>query len=372
MQMMTFGAQGWLVSGYAEAREAFTHPALSRDGNKYFGAMDSGLDERVRAAMNHHMLNSDPPDHTRLRRMVVKVFTARRIAALAPRITEIAARLLDAVKPGEPVDIIDAFGFPLPIQVICELLGIPSTDQNAFREWSNVIVAGAFAGDKLPVAAKAMTDYIHELLARKRTNPADDLLSDLIAVRDEGDALSEDELTSMVFLLLIAGHETTVNLIGNSLYLLLTHPDQLDRLRADRELVPSTIEEVLRYEGPLRSALPRFATADLELGDVTIKQGDIVMISPLAANRDSGRFDDAETFDVGRGHSQHVAFGHGLHFCLGAPLARLEGKIALEAILDRFSGLELATELDQLVWRPSGLMRGLAALPISVTLAASR
>ncbi|WP_279580434.1 cytochrome P450 [Fodinicola feengrottensis] len=218
-----------------------------------------------------------------------------------------------------------------------------------------------------------MTDYIHELLARKRTNPADDLLSDLIAVRDEGDALTEDELTSMVFLLLIAGHETTVNLIGNGLYLLLTHPDQLDRLRADRDLVPSAIEEVLRYEGPLRSALPRFATAaDLELGGVTISHGDIVMISPLAANRDSDRFDDAETFDVGRGHTQHVAFGHGLHFCLGAPLARLEGKIALELILERFGTLELATELDQLVWRPSGLMRGLAALPVSVTLAASR
>jgi cytochrome P450 len=370
LQLMMSDSTGWLVTTYAEAREAFTHSALSRDQMAH--VQDSWLEERVRTAMNAHMLNADPPDHTRLRRLVAKVFTMRRINSLEPRITEIADGLLDQIKADEPVNVIDAYAFPLPMQVICDLLGVPGDDRDDFREWSNIVLAGAFAGpEKMQTAAKAMISYIKRLLTDKRENPADDLLSDLVQVRDEGDALTEDELIAMVFLLLVAGHETTVNLIGNGLYQLMLHPDQLARLQADRSLVPSAVEEILRYEGPLRMALPRFATEDFELGGQQIRKGDMVFISTLSANRDDEQFEEAETFDVGRERSPHVAFGHGLHFCLGAPLARLEGRIAFERLLDRFDGFAFATDPAELTWRPSGLLRGLQTLPVTVTPAAT-
>ncbi|WP_163513054.1 cytochrome P450 family protein [Fodinicola acaciae] len=370
LQLMMTDTTAWLVTSYAEAREAFTHSDLSRDQMRH--NQDTWLEERVRTAMNSHMLNADPPDHTRLRRLVTKVFTMRRINSLEPRITEIADGLLDRVATGEPVDLIDAYAFPLPMQVICELLGVPGDDRDDFRAWSNIVLAGAFAGpEKMQEAARAMIAYIRRLLAAKRESPADDLLSDLVQVRDEDDTLSEDELIAMVFLLLVAGHETTVNLIGNGLYQLLLHPDQLARLRADRSLVPSAVEEILRYEGPLRMALPRFAVDDFELGGQQIHMGDMVFISTLAANRDSEQFEDAETFDVGRERGPHVAFGHGLHFCLGAPLARLEGRIAFDRLLDHFGDIAFAADPDTLTWRPSGLLRGLQKLPVMVTPAAT-
>jgi cytochrome P450 len=316
------------------------------------------------------MLAVDPPDHTRLRRLVSSAFTARRIEALRPRIEQIATELLDAVEGRPEVDLIDAFAFPLPIQVICELLGVPAEDRDDFREWSNAVVAGSQAGPKLAPAIQAMVEYIRALLDERRRSPGDDLLSGLIQVRDAQDRLTEEELSSMVFLLLVAGHETTVNLIGNGTYLLLR--DRADgggtaweELRADRSLLPSAIEEFLRYEGPVETATFRIATEDVELGGVTIPAGDPVVVSLLSANRDADQFPDADLLRLDRVQSpSHLAFGHGIHYCLGAPLARLEAQIAFTALLDRHPGLRLAVPAEELRWRPGLLLRGLEELPV--------
>jgi cytochrome P450 len=310
------------------------------------------------------MLAADPPDHTRLRRLVSAAFTVRRVEALRPRIEEITDDLLDAMAGRDRVDLIDAFAFPLPIQVICELLGIPAGDRDAFRDWSNVIVAGAQSGDRLPGAIQQMVTYIRELIADRRASGGDDLLAGLIGVRDEQDRLSEDELTSMAFLLLIAGHETTVNLIGNGTFLLLDQRERWERLRADPALLPAAIEEFLRYEGPVETATFRVAAEDLEIGGAAVSAGEPVLVSLLSANRDD-HFPDADDLRLDRAQNPHLAFGHGIHYCLGAPLARLEAQVAFGRLMDRYPGLTLAVPAQELSWRPGLLMRGLQSLPVT-------
>jgi cytochrome P450 len=309
------------------------------------------------------MLAADPPDHTRLRRLVSAAFTARRIEELRPRIEEITTGLLDALDGREEADLLDAFAFPLPIQVICELLGVPPADRDAFRAWSNDIVAGALAGDRLAPAVEAMIGYIGDLLADRRRHGGDDLLSGLIQVRDAEDRLTEDELSSMVFLLLIAGHETTVNLIGNGTWLLLRDRERWERLRADRTLLPTAIEEFLRFEGPVETATFRIALEAVPIGDVTIGQGEPVMVSLLSANRDDDRFPDADDLRLDRANNPHLAFGHGIHYCLGAPLARLEARIALPAIVRRCPELRL-TEPAALEPAPGYFLHGVVRLPL--------
>jgi cytochrome P450 len=316
------------------------------------------------------MLSADPPDHTRLRRLVSAGFTARRVERLEPRIAALAGELLAAMS-GD-VDLIDTYAFPLPIQVICELLGVPSADRDSFRTWSNTVVTGSLTGN--PTLAEAvratvseMVGYITELLADKRRTPGDDLLSALLNVREEGDQLTENELVSMVFLLLIAGHETTVNLIGNGMYLLLTHPDQLDTVKRDRGRLPGAIEEFLRYEPPVKTSTVRITSEPVSLGAVTIPAGEPVLISLLSANRDDAVYAGADRFDIARRDAGHLAFGHGIHFCLGAALARLEGRIAIGALLDRFPDVRLAVAPEELSWRPGLLIRGLATLPVHLT-----
>jgi cytochrome P450 len=220
------------------------------------------------------------------------------------------------------------------------------------------------AGRSTVDAAQALAAYIVDLVTAKRRDLGDDLLSDLIAVQEGGDRLSGRELVSMVFLLLIAGHETTVNLVANGLYLLLTHPDQYARLRADRGLVPAAVEEFLRYESPVETTTPRFTAEPVEIGGVTIPAGEVVLAALSSANRDDDRFTDPARFDIGRGESSHLAFGHGIHFCLGAPLARLEGQVAFETLLTRLPDLSLAVPMEALVWRPGILIRGLVDLPV--------
>jgi cytochrome P450 len=316
------------------------------------------------------MLSADPPDHTRLRRLVSAGFTARRVERLEPRIAALAGELLAGMS-GD-VDLIDTYAFPLPIQVICELLGVPSADRDSFRTWSNTVVTGSLTGN--PTLAEAvratvseMVGYITELLADKRRRPGDDLLSALLNVREEGDQLTENELVSMVFLLLIAGHETTVNLIGNGMYLLLTHPDQLDTVKRDRGRLPGAIEEFLRYEPPVKTSTVRITSEPVSLGAVTIPAGEPVLISLLSANRDDAVYAGADRFDIARRDAGHLAFGHGIHFCLGAALARLEGRIAIGALLDRFPDVRLAVAPEELSWRPGLLIRGLATLPVHLT-----
>jgi cytochrome P450 len=310
------------------------------------------------------MLSADPPDHTRLRRLVAGAFTMRRIEALRPRIEEITDELLAAMTGRDRVDLIDALAFPLPIQVICELLGVPAADRDSFRAWTTVIVTGSVASDHGHGAMRAMASYIRELITERRARPGDDLLSGLIGVRDAGDRLSEDELSSMVFLLLIAGHETTVNLIGNGVHLLLTERDRWDRLRADPGLLPGAIEEFLRLEGPVETSTYRYATEDLEIGGQPIRAGDAVLVSLLAADRDGSRFPEPDELRLDRAQNPHLAFGHGIHYCLGAPLARLEAQVAFGKLLARFPELRPAGSAGELSWRPGYLIRGLHELPV--------
>lgn len=357
------GTPAWLITRYADARQALADQRLRKSPAAQLATMQ-WLPQDLANAIGMHMLNADPPDHTRLRRLVSAAFTVRRIQALRPRIERIADDLLDAMAGRDEVDLLDEFAFPLPIQVICELLGVPPADRNSFRAWSNTIVAGATARAELPTAAAGLVGYLRELIEVKRAEPADDLLSALIAVRDTGDRLSQDELTSMGFLLLIAGHETTVTLLGNAVHALCRHPEQLDRLRADPALLPAAVEEFLRYESPVETSTFRLASEPVRIGEVTIPAGDIVLVGLLAANRDDSRFPTADRLDFDRTDNLHLAFGHGIHHCLGAPLARLEAEVALGRLLPRFPALRLAVPSDELAWRPGSLIRGLCTLPV--------
>jgi cytochrome P450 len=277
-------------------------------------------------------------------------------------------RLADQLETRAAVDLIGAFAYPLPIAVICELLGIPDDERGDFRAWTRPLVNATAAGiDTYVWAATSMVEYVHALLERKRRNPGDDLLSALIAVRDEGDRLSEDELTSTVFLLLLAGHETTVNLIANGVRALLTHPDQWDLLRAEPHRTASAVEELLRFDGPLQNGIPTLAAESMQIEGRSVAAGQIVVISLLAANRDPLRLPAAATLDVTRAEIPHLAFGHGIHRCVGAPLAQVEGRIALSSLIRRFDRLELAVPAAALTRTPGLLMNGLVTLPVQLS-----
>jgi len=358
------GGEGWLVTGYDAARALLADPRIVKGGPGH-GPFLAELPPDVAAAIDHHMLNLDPPDHTRLRRLVSAAFTRRRSERLEPRIRELTDELLDRLAGRDEIDLITEFAYPLPIAVICELLGIPKSDRAEFRGWTQPLVAGGMAGlQAYTAAAAALVGYVRELIARKRAEPADDLLSALVAVREQGDRLSEDELTSMVYLLLLAGHETTVNLIGNGVRALLTHPDQLARLQAEPDRIGAVVEELLRFDGPLQSAIPALTAGPVRIGEVDVPAGEVVVISLLAANRDLARTPEADRLDLSRTESPHLAFGHGIHHCLGAPLARIEARIALGGLITRYPRLRLAVPAAELVRLPGLLMNGLAALPV--------
>jgi cytochrome P450 len=262
------------------------------------------------------------------------------------------------------VDLLASFAFPLPITVICELLGIPVGDRDDFRTWSATIVSNAAAPEVFQAHTTAMVRYFMALLAAKRREPGDDLLSALIAARDEEDSLSENELVSMAFLLLVAGHETTVNLIASGVLALLLNPAELARLRAEPALIDGAVEELLRYVSPVNHTTFRCAAEPVEIGGVRISRYDPVLIALSGANRDPARFGDPDRLDLGRDSAGHLAFGHGIHYCLGAPLARLEAEIAISALLTRFGSISLAVPAASLRWRPSTLIHGLESLPV--------
>ena len=362
--IMPGGMPAWLVTGYAEARAALADPRLRKSPPGWHPDPDS-----VYAALDMHMLNSDPPDHERLRRLVNKAFTTRRVEELRPRITSITTGLLDDISTQRDVDLLASFAFPLPITVICELLGVPVADRDDFRAWSATIVSNTVTPEVFMADATAMVRYITALLADKRREPADDLLSALVLARDEGDRLRENELVSMVFLLLVAGHETTVNLIASGMLALVLNPGEFGRLRADRSLVGGAVEELLRYANPVNHATYRFTSEPVEIGGAHIGQGEPVVVALSAANRDPSRFAEPGRLDLGRDSSGHLAFGHGIHYCLGAPLARLEAEIAFSGLLERFGSMTLAVPADLLRWRPSTLIHGLEALPVRLVAA---
>jgi cytochrome P450 len=361
------GEPAWLVTGYDEVRQALHDPRVVKS-EKTLANIGRGLvSPGVLTAMTSHMLNSNAPDHTRLRRLVTGAFTRRRVEQLAPRIQQITGELLDAMAGAAQVDLLDAFAYPLPITVICELLGVPPQHRTEFHDWSSIMVTGVLAGPEVFIAAStAMVNFLRELIEIKRLDPANDLLSALVTVRDGADHLSEDELTSMAFLLLVAGHETTVNLIGNGVLALLTHPEQLALLQTQPERLPAAIEELLRFDGPLQVATLRLTTEPIDIGGVTIAAGEFVVPGLLAANRDSACIAAPGMLDITRTDNPHLAFGHGIHHCLGAPLARLEGRIALGSLLARFPRLRLAAAREELTWRPGVLMHSLTTLPVAL------
>jgi len=357
--IMPGGAPAWLITGYAQARAALTDPRLRKLPAGWRPDPDSLL-----ASLDLHMLNLDPPDHERLRKLVSKAFTARRVEELRPRITAITGALLDDMSTRREVDLLAAFAFPLPITVICELLGVPAADRDQFRAWSATIVADTVSPEAFQADAGAMVGYFQTLLAARRREPTGDLLSALITARDEEDRLSENELLSMAFLLLVAGHETTVNLIASGMLALLLNPGELARLRADPSLLGGALEELLRYVNPVNNATFRFTGEPVEIGGVPIGANEVVFVSLSGANRDPSRYAGPERLDLGRDSSGHLAFGHGIHYCLGAPLARLEAEIAFRGLLERFGSMTLAVPADELRWRPSTLIHGLESLPV--------
>jgi cytochrome P450 len=316
------------------------------------------------------MLTIDGDDHIRLRRLVSRAFTARRVAELRPRIQEITERLLDGLAPATEdgvVELMERFAYPLPITVICELVGIPEEDRPRWREWSTALVSQEPGALATPL--RDMVAYIQELIERRRADPADDLLTGLIRTHDEdGDRLSDTELITMVFTLVIAGHETTAHLIGNGTVALLTHPDQLALLRDDPGLMPFAVHELMRWCGPVHGTALRYATEDLEIGGMPVRRGEAVMAVLAGANHDPRRFDTPERLDITREpdgrRESHVGFGHGLHYCLGAALARQEGEVAFEALLRRFPDLALAVDPDDLVRQPVPAAWRLARLPL--------
>jgi cytochrome P450 len=322
----------------------------------------------VMKPLSRNMLDTDPPDHERLRALVSKAFTPRLIERMRPRVQAIADGLLDAVQDSGGMDLIDDYAFPLPITVIAELLGVPAEDRNNFREWSDAAVSGNASQEYLEEILiphmQAFTDYLRALFEEKHANPRDDLVSALVQAEEVGDKLSEDELLGMVFLLLVAGHETTVNLIGNGVLALLQHPDQLRKLKDDPSLIKPAVEELLRYDGPVETSTERFAREDVDMGGTVIPRGEMVLVVLAAADHDPERFSDPDDLDITRTDNRHLAFGKGIHHCLGAPLARMEGQIAISTLLRRMPNLRLKGSSESLSWRLGMILRGLRGLPV--------
>jgi cytochrome P450 len=362
----------WFVTGAAEVEQVLLDsqtfardPALVSDE---LAAEYQNPDPRVRAITDNHMLNRDGDDHRRLRALVSKAFTPRVVEALRPRIEAIAATLLDRVAAHGHMELIGDYAFPLPITVIAELLGVPTDRQEDFRSWSDAFVRPAITPDEQLASMgqlQAFAAYMQQLVAERRQNPRDDLISRLIQAEEHGDRLNESELFSMIALLIVAGHETTVSLIGNAVLALLQHPQALIELRQRPALIPGAIEELLRYDSPVERALVRFVARDVAIGGKQLRRGELLIAVLGSANRDEARFADPATLDIHRAPNPHLGFGKGIHYCLGAPLARLEGEIALRALIQRFPDLRLAAEPGDLAWRNVPLFRSLVRLPVA-------
>ncbi|MFD3871913.1 cytochrome P450 [Streptomyces sp. NPDC058623] len=358
----TDGTPAWLVTRYDDVREALADPRLSLD--KANAAEGTYRGFALPPALDANLLNMDAPDHTRIRGLVGRAFTPRRVDQLRAPIRETADRLLDRLGPAGGADLLGAYAFALPIIVICDLLGIPEDRRVDFRGWTEALVAPDPARPQaVKEALVAMLGFLTGLVEHKRSRPGDDLLSDLIAVRDaDGDRLSEDELMSVAFLVLFAGYENTAQLIGNAIHTLLRHPDQLALLRKDPSRLPAAVVEFARLEGPALLAIRRFATADMTIAGVAVAAGETVLVSLAAANRDPARFPQPDALDLDRDTAGHLALGHGIHYCLGGPLARAEVEIALAALLERYPTLELLDPAPQ--WRRSLRSRGLKELRV--------
>ncbi|MFE0474892.1 cytochrome P450 [Streptomyces sp. NPDC058947] len=367
---MPDGSTGWLVVGHDLARTALAHPLLSKD--------PAPFEEELRASGRHillagsgfggNMLMADPPQHTRLRRLVSGAFTPGAVDALAPRVEELAHRYIDAIAPRGEADLVTAYTGPLPMAVVCELLGVPAERRDDLQTWTRAAMTNP--SERQRTSLLALNAYLRDLLEEKRRHPQDDLLSGLIAVRDADDGrLSDAELLGTAVILVAAGHETTVNLLGNAVVALLDHPDQARTLRLAPEHIPGAVEEFLRYDAPVETSPTRFATERFILGGAVVEPGDTVTVALTSAGRDapveSGA--DPDRLDVLRRGARHVSFGHGIHYCIGAPLARLEASIALRVLLERLPDLAWARTEEDVAWLPAGITRGPVRLPVRFT-----
>ncbi len=357
----------WVLTRYEDVVAALRDPRLVKEPIAAFVAARFGA---AMPAMGLSMLDRDPPDHTRLRGLVNKAFTPRVVEALRPHIQKIVDGLLARVEGAGTMDLIEEFAYPLPVTVICQMLGVPVEDRERFKQWGLDIARGLDAillpadsdvARRSAAARRALAEYFRALIAERRAAPRGDMLSDLIAAEEAGDKLSEDELLATCILLLVAGHETTVNLIGNGTLALLRHPAQLRRLRENPGLIASAVEELLRYDGPVQRTA-RIPSADVTFDGLTIGKGEMVMPFIGAADRDPAQFPDPDRLDITRTDNRHIAFGWGIHFCLGAPLARVEGQIAISTLVQRLPKLALATDRPE--YRQSLTLRGLTTLPV--------
>ncbi|GAF13458.1 cytochrome P450 hydroxylase [Bacillus sp. JCM 19046] len=357
-------AHSWMAFSYEAAEAVLRDERFIKDMRTVFP--DDVTAENL-TPIAHSMLFVDPPDHRRLRSLVQRGFTPKKIERLRGRIEEIAQEQAALMQGKDRVEFIEAYAFPIPIIVICELLGIPSEDRLDFQRWSNMMVEVSDEptfNDEVETAMLEFHHYLEQLLAAKRDQPKEDLLSELIQAEEGGDRLTVRELYGVIMLLIVAGHETTVNLIANGVLALLTHPDQFEQLKKDPSLTSQAIEELLRYNGPVEFSTDRWARESFEFMGQQVNKGDHVLVSLASADNDPNVFKEPEKLDITREKSPHLAFGKGIHFCLGAPLARLEGEIAIRILLEAFPNLALDVDLSELEWRQSLIIRGLKELPI--------
>jgi cytochrome P450 PksS len=366
------GTPAWLISRYDDVVAALKDPRLVKNRRNVPGSRKPGITwvPKMFEPLTRNMLDSDPPDHTRLRTLVHKAFTPRVVERMHERIAGVAMSLLDQMKPGETVDLIERYALPIPTTIIAEILGVPARDRGRFHRWSSAIVSinmSAWSILRAIPPLRSFLRFIRAQIEERRRDPQDDLLSELIASEESGDRLNADELAAMVFLLLIAGHETTVNLIGNGVLTLLEHPAEMAQLRVASAGIETAVEELLRFAGPLDMATERFAREDLVIGATTIPRDALVYAVLASANRDERQFNQPKMLDLNRQLNRHVAFGQGIHFCLGAPLARLEGQIAIQTLLERTHGLRLTVSPETLRWRSGLVLRGVVNLPVMFT-----
>jgi cytochrome P450 PksS len=367
------GRPAWLISRYDDVVAALRDERFAKDPTNALTPQQLARQPWMPSfarPLARNMLSLDPPDHNRLRALVSRAFSTRLIEQQRARIQALADRLLDRVRGRGRIDLIRDYALPIPTTVIAEMLGVPVADRDRFRRWSNTLFEAGSSRWGIFLAIPSVWQflrYTRRLIAERRARPHDDLITALTQAEEAGQQLSADELVAMIILLLVAGHETTVNLIGNGMLALLQHPEQLARLRDDPGLLRPAVEELLRFASPVETGTERYAREDVRIAGVTIPRGGLVLPAIASANRDERHFPDPDKLDVGREPNRHLSFGLGAHFCLGAALARMEGQIALGTLLRRLPGLRLAVEPGALRWRPGLVLRGLKGLPVAIT-----
>jgi cytochrome P450 len=365
------GQKGWLLTRYEDVSKLLKDERFVKDPANAMTPEMLARQPRIPGFLKplmRNMLGMDDPDHARLKRLVQAGFTPKRIEMLAGRTEQIAEKLLGRLKGQSEFDLISTFALPLPVAVISELLGVPDADQERFARWSHVLLSAPAGSWRIVLSLPGMiffVRYLRKLIAMKREKPADDLVSALVAIEADGERLDSDELQAMIAILLSAGHETTTNLIGNGTLALLKNRDSFEKLRADPALATPAVEELLRYDGPVEASTPRFARTDCDIAGTAIARGDVVLGSIASANRDDRVFANPDTIQFERTPNRHLTFGEGGHYCVGAALARMEGRVALNALLRHFPALHRGKMGDDLPWRPNPFLRGLTSFTVS-------